>query len=202
MVALLQRNNEKFLAIVSDCLHLLAFGNQESRLIILASQGPQELVRILRSHSYEKPLWTTTRVLKVLSVCSSNKPAIVETGGLLALAMHLTNPSKRLVQNCLWTLRNLSDAATKVDNLDQLLRNLVRLLQTHELNVVTCAAGILSNLTCNNPKNKMTVCQVGGIEGLVATIFEAQDKEEITEPAVSIWCAARQSTLATPCHFP
>lgn len=31
-----------------------------------------------------------------------------------ALAMHLGNPSGRLVQNCLWTLRNLSDAATKV----------------------------------------------------------------------------------------
>lgn len=31
-----------------------------------------------------------------------------------ALAMHLTHQSQRLVQNCLWTLRNLSDAATKV----------------------------------------------------------------------------------------
>lgn len=31
-----------------------------------------------------------------------------------ALAMHLGNPSGRLVQNCLWTLRNLSDAGTKV----------------------------------------------------------------------------------------
>jgi len=30
-----------------------------------------------------------------------------------ALAMHLGHQSQRLVQNCLWTLRNLSDAATK-----------------------------------------------------------------------------------------
>ena len=50
----------------------------------------------------------------VLSVCSSNKPAIVEAGGMQALAMHLIHQSTRLVQNCLWTLRNLSDAATKV----------------------------------------------------------------------------------------
>lgn len=50
----------------------------------------------------------------VLSVCSSNKPAIVEAGGMQALAMHLTHSSQRLVQNCLWTLRNLSDAGTKV----------------------------------------------------------------------------------------
>ncbi|RXG72511.1 Armadillo segment polarity protein [Armadillidium vulgare] len=195
MVALLQRNNVKFLAIVTDCLQILAYGNQESKLIILASQGPQELVRILRSYTYEKLLWTTSRVLKVLSVCSSNKPAIVEAGGMQALAMHLTHQSQRLVQNCLWTLRNLSDAATKVDNLDQLLQNLVHLLHSGDLNIVTCAAGILSNLTCNNQRNKMTVCQVGGIDGLVTTIYSAGEREEITEPAV---CALRHLTARHP----
>lgn len=61
-----------------DCLHVLAYGNQESKLIILASGGPAELVRIMRTYTYEKVLFTTSRVLKVLSVCSSNKPAIVE----------------------------------------------------------------------------------------------------------------------------
>ena len=29
------------------------------------------------------------------------------------LAMHLCNSSQRMVQNCLWTLRNLSDTATQ-----------------------------------------------------------------------------------------
>ncbi len=50
------------------------------QLILLASGGPGELVRIMRTYSYEKLLWTTSRVLKVLSVCSSNKPAIVDAG--------------------------------------------------------------------------------------------------------------------------
>lgn len=49
-------------------------------MIILASGGPQALVNIMRTYTYEKLLWTTSRVLKVLSVCSSNKPAIVEAG--------------------------------------------------------------------------------------------------------------------------
>ncbi|CAH2006204.1 unnamed protein product [Acanthoscelides obtectus] len=191
MVALLQRNNVKFLAIVTDCLQILAYGNQESKLIILASQGPIELVRIMRSYDYEKLLWTTSRVLKVLSVCSSNKPAIVEAGGMQALAMHLGNPSQRLVQNCLWTLRNLSDAATKVDGLESLLQSLVQVLASSDGNVVTCAAGILSNLTCNNQRNKVTVCQVGGVDALVRTVVAAGDREEITEPAV---CALRHLT--------
>jgi len=47
-------------------------------------------------------------------VCSRNKPAIVEAGGMQALAMHLQHDSQQLVYNVLWTLRNLSDAGTKV----------------------------------------------------------------------------------------
>lgn len=38
---------------------------------------------------------------------------MLSAGGMQALGLHLTDPSQRLVQNCLWTLRNLSDAATK-----------------------------------------------------------------------------------------
>merc|ERR1719167_980248 len=195
MVPLLQRNNVKFLAIVTDCLQILAYGNQESKLIILASQGPLELVRIMRSYDYEKLLWTTSRVLKVLSVCSSNKPAIVDAGGMQALAIHLGHASQRLVQNCLWTLRNLSDAGTKLENMETLMQGLVQLLGSNDVNIVTCAAGILSNLTCNNQKNKVTVCQVGGIEALVRTIIAAGDREEITEPAV---CALRHLTSRHP----
>lgn len=57
---------------------MLAYGNQESKLIILASGGPAELVRIMKSYTYEKLLFTTSRVLKVLSVDTDNKMAIVE----------------------------------------------------------------------------------------------------------------------------
>ncbi|KAG8147952.1 putative Catenin beta-1-like protein [Naja naja] len=191
MVDLLSKTNVKFLAITTDCLQILAYGNQESKLIILASGGPQALVNIMRTYTYEKLLWTTSRVLKVLSVCSSNKPAIVEAGGMQALGLHLTDLSQRLVQNCLWTLRNLSDAATKQEGMEGLLGTLVQLLVSDDINVVTCAAGILSNLTCNNYKNKMMVCQVGGIEALVRTVLRAGDREDITEPAI---CALRHLT--------
>ena len=54
----------------------------EFQLAILTSGGPGELVRIMRTYTYEKLLWTTSRVLKVLSVCPHNKPAIVEAGKL------------------------------------------------------------------------------------------------------------------------
>ena len=69
--------------------------------------------------------------------------------------------------------------------MDGLLQMLVQVLQSNDINGVTCAAGILSNMTCNNQNNKMFVCQVGGIEALVRTILQAGDREDITEPAVS-----------------
>jgi len=191
MVALLQSINVKFLAITTDCLQILAYGNPEAKLIILGSGGPAELVRIMRSYTYEKLLWTTSRVLKVLSVCPSNKPAIVEAGGMQALAIHLGHPSVRLVQNCLWTLRNLSDTATRVEGIEGLLQNLVHLLGSSDVNIVTCVTGILSNLTCNNQLNKSIVCQVGGVDALVRTLLMAGDRDDITEPTI---CALRHLT--------
>merc|ERR1712168_127200 len=81
------------------------------------------------------------------------------------------------------------------ENLDNLMQGLTQLLGSTDVNIVSCAAGILSNLTCNNQRNKVTVCQVGGIEALVRTIMQAGDKEDITEPAV---CALRHLTSRHP----
>uniref|UniRef100_A0A3P9K4R4 Junction plakoglobin a n=1 Tax=Oryzias latipes TaxID=8090 RepID=A0A3P9K4R4_ORYLA len=195
MVPLLKKSNPKFLAITTDCLQLLSFGNQESKLIILANGGPEGLVHIMRNYTYEKLLWTTSRVLKVLSVCPSNKPAIVAAGGMQALGKHLNSSSQRLMQNCLWTLRNLSDAATKEDGLDSLLQMLVHLLSSDDINMLTCATGILSNLTCNNGHNKSLVTQNNGIEALIHAILRAAQREDIIEPAV---CALRHLTSRHP----
>lgn len=74
-----------------------------------------------------------------------------------ALQLHLNSPSPRLIRNILWTLRNLSDAATKEDNVIDLLVHLVRLLGSNDDQVVVCCAGILSNLSCNNTRNKVCI---------------------------------------------
>ena len=39
--------------------------------------------------------------------------------------------------------------------MDNLLYMLIDLLSSNDENVVLCATGILSNLTCNNAKNKV-----------------------------------------------
>lgn len=61
----------KFLTIITDCLHIMACGNSEGKLIILAAQGHIELVRIMRTFESEKLLWLTSRVLKgILQQCN------------------------------------------------------------------------------------------------------------------------------------
>ena len=82
------------------------------------------------------------------------------------------------------------------EGVESLLQAVVRLLTSDDINMVTCAAGILSNLTCNNHYNKVIVCQVGGIEALVRTILQAGSRDEITEPSVLI------RALAAISYFP
>lgn len=50
------------------------------------------------------------------------------------------------------------------DHLDDLLRQLIMLLGSNDVTIVTCTADVLSNLTCNNAKNKTIVCQLHGVE--------------------------------------
>eukprot|EP00063_Salmo_salar_P084979 XP_014059814.1 PREDICTED: junction plakoglobin-like [Salmo salar] len=167
MVPLLKKSNPKFLAITTDCLQLLSYGNQESKVcacvcyLILTIKEP------------------------------FNLPSLILPGGMQALGQHLTGSSQRLTQNCLWTLRNLSDAATKQEGLDGLLQVLVGQLGSDDVNMLTCATGILSNLTCNNSRNKALVTQCGGVEALIHAVLRAGEKEDVAEPAV---CALRHLT--------
>lgn len=209
MIPLLNQNtNVKFLSIVVDCLQLLAFGNSETKQVILELGGTQMLIAILVNQtSYQKLLLNTTRLLKVLSVCSKNKPALVQCNAMQALSMHLVNLSNQaqnssnvkstssdILNNCLITLRNLSDAATRLPGLEQLVQNLLNILASrNEFTVLTLAAGILSNLTCNNENNKKAALAANGIQILLHTIhinMQAQ-KTQLVDPCV---CALRHIT--------
>ena len=53
--------------------------------------------------------------------------------------------------------------------------------ETHHSCQVLCAAGILSNLTCNNQRNKMKVVHLQGVELLLEVCLRFATKEEITE---------------------
>lgn len=85
------------------------------QLIIESSNGPQMLLRILELTDYEKLSWTTTRLLRVLSVSSSIKSMMIANNAVQILGKELYQPiSLRVQQSCLQILRNLSDQAVKL----------------------------------------------------------------------------------------
>ena len=96
MIPLLSFNeNVKFLSIVVDCLQLLAFGNKETKQIIHDLGGTDLVVHLLASNTcvqYQKLLLNITRLLKVLSVCSLNKPKLVSLNIMQILSNHLLKP--------------------------------------------------------------------------------------------------------------
>ena len=155
----------------------------------MKADGPALLVKALTTYEYEKLLWTISRVLKVLSVCPNNKQAIVAANGVHALAYHLNkpgNPSSRLIQNCLWTLRNISDVTTQNANMTDLLQKLIPYVKCNDSLMSSCAVCILSNLLCNNVHNKMAFVQMQGIQALLFAIENSRQAEDLIEPAVSI----------------
>ncbi|CAI8003927.1 Armadillo segment polarity protein, partial [Geodia barretti] len=109
-------------------------------------------------------LFPTSPLLSLLPPSLTSPPLLCQAGGMQALSRHLGHRSTRLVHNILHTLRNLSDMATKQDHLDDLLRQLIVLLASNDVTTVTCTAGVLCNLTCNNAKNKTIVCQLHGVQ--------------------------------------
>ncbi len=140
-------------------------------------------------------------------MCSKNKQALVNFNAMQALSMHLISQSQQaeaqkgkstasdILSNCLITLRNLSDAATRLPGLEELVANLLNLLSQRysDFTMATLAAGILSNLTCNNENNKKTALAANGIQILLQIIHTnmSVQKTQLVEPCV---CALRHIT--------
>lgn len=190
LVRMLARTESKFLMIVIDCLLLLTYQNQENKEILLECGGTQELIRILNTYEYPKLVWFVIRVLKVLSVCPKNKPVIIQFGGMHALTKTLRlsqdeRLTNRIVFYSLWTIRNLSDAATSLNNLQGLLQCILCLLNDKDFHKALPATQILANLTCNNPLNKHFVIAAGGLNMLLESLLNSGDRrEEIIEPTL------------------
>jgi hypothetical protein len=75
---------------------------------------------------------------------------------MFALARHLRHESGSLIQNCVVTMRNLSDIAVRLDNAGAILESTAQLLGSSDPVIVSCCASVLSNMTANNPENKVT----------------------------------------------
>jgi hypothetical protein len=69
--------------------------------------------------------------------------------------------------------------------LEYLIEILINLVSLPDQNAATFAAGILSNLTCNNEINKIAVFNSGGILKLLSVVSKSMDKLELLEATVN-----------------
>lgn len=192
----------KFLSVVVDSLHILAFGNQEAKQIMLEQGGTQMIVQLVNSltNQYPKLTLNLIRLLKVLSVCAKNKQTLINLNVMQTLSLMLNNfKSGDVYHNLLVILRNLSDSATKINGLEQLVQNLLNVLSQVNAQpgsdsnntVMTMISGILSNLTCNNENNKKAALRANGIQILFRVIQQNMAKPSLVDPCL---CAVRHIT--------
>lgn len=115
-------------------------------------------------------------------------------GGFESLykVLHLIEDEK-IVLAILYSMRNLSDAATNLETLAPVVNYLlVRINDQIDEETVSCCSGILSNLTCNNTTNKQTICANNGIQILARCLTRFANIEDITEPTL---CTLRHCTV-------
>ena len=124
----------------------------------------------------------------VLSCCPKSKRVIIEAGGMEALAMHLFSEQPKVIMHCILTMRNMSDLASGIPDGERLCQDLVNMLQYREPVIVSCATGILANLTANNEQLKLAVCKANGVPELVRLIdkvnLDNKDERDILESAL------------------
>ncbi|XP_018649674.1 putative plakoglobin [Schistosoma mansoni] len=183
--------NPKFLAVLCDCLYILAYRSESTKKTFKEQGGLSSLLRVIMISTYEKVLWTATRLLRVLSAWIPVKYEIVAQDPLLDFFNHcLECHSSRVITNALWTMRNLSDIA--VDNItsDVSVNVVKQLLSQLRLNICSdsygahystntggdtpvsrCVLGALANLTCRNNAAKSYVVRHNGIDLILQVLY-------------------------------
>lgn len=202
-------HNYEFKVIVLDCLQILAYGNKENRLTIKKSRGPYLLLRTIEENFENQPteelIETASRVLKSLSACPANKVDIINNRGIIILTHCIRRNNHEILKTCLWTLRNLSDVINSSDHgdcINHLVAQILHILNEYDEEpcIITCALGILANLTCNNESIKKYICECDGVNLLLKTIHMAFQQNrcdfcvEIFEPAVYALCHLMNQT--------
>lgn len=154
---------------VADCLYFLLLDNPQCKLTFLSLSGPPLLINILKARTgYDKLIYAVIRCIRSISTCPRNKACIIKEGKLLGIRWPKSHKNTQVSLDGIevlhqllselhenkWKLavlnamRNLSDAATNLDTLSGLVTDLIILIDQHQdEEMVSCACGILSNLT-------------------------------------------------------
>lgn len=120
LAELLGYDNPKFLAILCDCLCLVATRDRKIKELILQQKGTEKLVQILQKFNYPNLIERALKLFQGLAACPANKKMINDHCGMELLASFL-KPENKAHKDMIGyfaasSMRNLSDSANKIGN--------------------------------------------------------------------------------------
>lgn len=195
LIHLLKSSNDKLLTLVSDCLLKLSIYNPNAKLYLQTSEEcVQRLLFIFDTTKYDKLSLTISKLFPIIS--SSNemiKRVFLQLNALSIFEKQIrSTKSIRIRHNCLIALRNISDQATRMRDIDSLIQQLSSILLTDDHQSVLCALGILTNLTADNRTNKSLLVKLNGVQTLMQKLMISADgNEDLIEGAL---CTLRHIT--------
>lgn len=206
LLALLHHTNEMFICIAADCIRWLAYRNLSVKLAILNMNGTSRFVQLFGQSTSEHLVDVSLQALRTLSSeCPDNARKIIECDGIDLLSNHLANKHP-FDLNCLRTIRNLSNFIYHREDLYNLIRQLLTILEQIAINtspeigefapevveMSLCVTLTLTNLTYNNATNKSALYSLNGVEVLINIINIFSNYEKVAEMAV---CTLRHISL-------
>ncbi|KAF8565154.1 Junction plakoglobin [Paragonimus westermani] len=213
--------NPKFLAVLCDSLHILAYGHEATKRVFIEQGAIRSLVQLISRSYYEKLLWTGTRLLRVLSAWLPAKLEVLANDNFLQFFSHcISFGSFRVTASALWTLRNLSDLVLDKLTVDVILSVVERLISQLQQSfkpieqtlphqsvidskdhivLCRCIMDIVGNLTCGNCTIKCHLVKLNGIN-LIArmlcwTLRNVTYRPPTTSPVSTIFDTHTHSAL-------
>lgn len=195
LIRLLQTENDKLLTLVSDCLLKMSTYNNNTKMIIQTNEECiKRLLSIFDTSKYDKLLLIISKLFPIVSSTTETmKRIFLQSNALSIFEKHVrTTRSARIRHNCLIAMRNISDQATRMCDIDSLIQQLCGILLTDDHQSVLCSLGILSNLTAGNRTNKSIVVKLNGVQTLMQKLMMNTDgNDDLTEAAL---CTLRHVT--------
>ncbi|CAF1098858.1 unnamed protein product [Adineta steineri] len=194
-INLLHSANDKLLTLLSDCLLKMTNYNLNSKLFIQNNEEcVQRLLFIFDTTKYDKLLLTISKLFPIISSGNETiKRVFLQLNALSIFEKQIkTTKSIRIRHNCLIALRNISDQATRMRDVDSLIQQLTGILLTDDQQSVLCSLGILSNLTADNRANKSLLVKLNGVQTLMQKLMVNTDgNDDLIEAAL---CTLRHVT--------
>ena len=185
MTQLKNISNEKYSAILCDCLSNLAKLDKPTKDVIRQHQGIECLLRILGNQQYYNLIEKTMNLLQIVSTDGACKQLINQNHGTDVIAFKMLQfleqrqgEHHKILYYAASAMRNISDAVEQLKDEDMVMRSLLETLRSPPISwqakVLNCVLGTLGNLLVKIPTFKLKMLTNNGMMLLVDIMIKCK----------------------------